>query len=96
MRLLIVGYCYRIRSERKLCQEVELHLPYRLVQHRTTFSAGRKRTASPWVVHPGQWHPWEKVRGEHELTVAATDRHTMVVELGNYAYICSLRGSKDL
>jgi transposase len=26
IRMLIVGYCYGIRSERKLCEEVELHL----------------------------------------------------------------------
>jgi transposase len=29
IRMLIVGYCYGIRSERRLCQEVELHLAYR-------------------------------------------------------------------
>ena len=29
IRMLIVGYCYGIRSERHLCQEVELHLAYR-------------------------------------------------------------------
>ena len=29
IRMLIVGYCYGIRSERQLCQEVELHLAYR-------------------------------------------------------------------
>src|SRR5262245_50428049 len=29
IRILIVGYCYGIRSERKLTQEVELHLAYR-------------------------------------------------------------------
>jgi transposase len=29
IRMLIVGYCYGIRFERKLCQEVELHLGYR-------------------------------------------------------------------
>src|SRR4029079_12507372 len=29
IRMLIVGYCYGLRSERKLCQEVELHLAYR-------------------------------------------------------------------
>src|SRR5215510_14612691 len=28
IRMLIVGYCYGIRSERKLTQEVELHLAY--------------------------------------------------------------------
>jgi transposase len=29
IRMLIVGYCYGIRSERQLCEEVELHLAYR-------------------------------------------------------------------
>ena len=29
IRMLILGYCYGIRSERKLCEEVELHLAYR-------------------------------------------------------------------
>jgi transposase len=50
MRMLIVGYCYGIRSERKLCQEVELHLAYRWfckldledkVPHHSTFSENR-------------------------------------------------------
>lgn len=27
IRMLLVGYCYGVRSERRLCQEVELHLP---------------------------------------------------------------------
>jgi hypothetical protein len=26
IRMLIVGYCYGIRFERRLCEEVELHL----------------------------------------------------------------------
>jgi len=29
IRMLIVSYCYGIRFERKLCEEVELHLAYR-------------------------------------------------------------------
>jgi Transposase domain (DUF772) len=29
IRMLIVGYCYGIRSERRLTQEVELHLAHR-------------------------------------------------------------------
>src|SRR5262249_35041293 len=29
IRMLIVGYCYGIRSERKLCEEARLHLAYR-------------------------------------------------------------------
>lgn len=50
VRMLIVGYCYGIRSERRLCQEVELHLAYRwfckldlddAIPHHSTFSANR-------------------------------------------------------
>src|SRR5215813_12499794 len=50
IRMLIVGYCYGLRSERKLCQEVELHLAYRWfcrldlddeVPHHSTFSVNR-------------------------------------------------------
>jgi hypothetical protein len=28
MRMLIVGYCYGLRSERRLTQEIELHLAF--------------------------------------------------------------------
>jgi transposase len=50
LRMLIVGYCYGIRSERRLCEEVELHLAYRWfcrldledeVPHHSTLSANR-------------------------------------------------------
>src|SRR6185369_8365290 len=50
IRMLIVGYCYALRSERKLTQEVELHLAYRWfcrldlddrVPHHSTFSENR-------------------------------------------------------
>ncbi|HYM99984.1 MAG TPA: IS1182 family transposase [Aestuariivirgaceae bacterium] len=50
LRMLIVGYCYGIRHERKLCEEVKLHLAYRWfckldlddkVPHHSTFSENR-------------------------------------------------------
>jgi transposase len=50
IRMLIVGYCYGIRHERRLCQEVALHLAYRWfcrldlddkVPHHSTFSVNR-------------------------------------------------------
>jgi transposase len=50
IRMLIVGYCYGIRSERRLCEEVELHLAYRwfcrldlddVVPDHSTFSVNR-------------------------------------------------------
>src|SRR3974390_725537 len=50
IRMLIIGYCYGLRSERRLIQEVELHLAYRWfcrldlddkVPHHSTFSENR-------------------------------------------------------
>ncbi len=50
IRMLLVGYCYSIRSERRLCQEVEMNLAYRWfcrlgledrVPHHSTFSVNR-------------------------------------------------------
>jgi len=50
IRMLIVGYCYGLRSERRLTQEVDLHLAYRWfcrldlddkVPHHSTFSENR-------------------------------------------------------
>lgn len=32
VRMLIVGYCFGIRSERRLCEEVHLNLAYRWFQ----------------------------------------------------------------
>jgi len=48
--MLLVGYCYSIRSERRLCQEVKMNLAYRwfcglgledTVPHHSTFSVNR-------------------------------------------------------
>jgi transposase len=50
VRMLLVGYCYSIRSERRLCQEVQVNLAYRWfcglgledkVPHHSTFSVNR-------------------------------------------------------
>src|SRR6266404_1791533 len=50
IRMLIIGYCYGLRSERRLTQEVDLHLGYRWfcrldlddkVPHPSTFSENR-------------------------------------------------------
>jgi len=49
--MLLVGYCYGIRSERQLCEEVELNLAYRWfcrlgldgeVRDHSTFSKNRQ------------------------------------------------------
>ena len=50
VRMLLVGYCYSIRSERRLCQEVEMNLAYRRfcglgleekIPHHSSFSVNR-------------------------------------------------------
>ena len=50
IRVLLVGYCYSIRSERRLCQEIDLNLAYRWfcrlgledkVPNHSTFSVNR-------------------------------------------------------
>ncbi len=50
VRMLLIGYCYSIRSERRLCEEVKLNLAYRWfcglgledkVPHHSTFSVNR-------------------------------------------------------
>jgi transposase len=50
IRMLLVGYCYGIRHEPRLCQEVALHLAYRWfckldlddkIPHHSTFSVNR-------------------------------------------------------
>ena len=52
IRMLLIGYCYGIGSERQLCQEVALHLAYRWfckldldddIPHHSTFSVNRLR-----------------------------------------------------
>ena len=50
IRMLLIGYCYSIRSERRLCQEVKVNLAYRWfcglgledkVPHHSSFSVNR-------------------------------------------------------
>ena len=48
IRMLIVGYCFGIRSERRLCEEVDLNLAYRWFAR----SARRRR--------PGSFHLFEE------------------------------------
>jgi len=68
IRMLIVGYCYGIRSERKLCEEARLHLAYRwfcrldlddVIPHHSTFSENRlngsARATSCVISLSGSW-----------------------------------------
>src|ERR1700680_2781217 len=51
LRMLIVGYCYGIRFERKLCDEVELHLAYRWFCRLDPYQQGPP-TPTFFVAHP--------------------------------------------
>ena len=69
IRMLLVGYCFGIRSERRLCEEVHLNLAYRwfcrldltdLVPNHSTFSKNRH----------GRFRESELLRHLFETTVA--------------------------
>jgi transposase len=56
IRMLLIGYCYGIRSERRLCEEVSLNLAYRWfcrlgledeVPDHSTFSKNRHEYLTP-------------------------------------------------
>ena len=70
VRMLLIGYCYGIRHERRLCQEVALHLAYRWfckldlddqIPHHSTFSVNRL----------GRFRESETLRHIFERVVAA-------------------------
>ena len=72
IRMLLVGYCYGIRHERRLCQEVALYLAYRWfckldlddkVPHHSTFS----------VTRLGRFRESEILRHIFERVVATCD-----------------------
>jgi transposase len=56
IQMLIIGYCYGIRSERRLCQEIDRNLAYRwfckldledTIPHHSTFSVNRLGDSQP-------------------------------------------------
>lgn len=47
IRMLIVGYCFGIRSERRLCEEVHLNLAYRWFCRLGLEDAGKRPPTSP-------------------------------------------------
>ena len=54
IRMLLVGYCYSIRSERRLCQEVDLNLAYRWrCQSKIIYFARASETYFATVDFPG-------------------------------------------
>ena len=73
IRMLLVGYCFGIRSERRLCEEVHLNLAYRWfcrldladrVPDHSTFSKNRH----------GRFRDCDLLRHVFEATVAGASR----------------------
>ena len=67
VRMLLVGYCYDIRSERRLCEEVHLNLAYRWfcrlgldgeVPDHSTFSKNRMAASGTAICCEGCSRPW--------------------------------------
>ncbi|MDR7009985.1 transposase [Paraburkholderia strydomiana] len=70
MRMLIVGYCFGIRSERRLCEDVHLNLAYRwfcrlgledAVPEHSTFSKNRHREGAAGDSDPSQMRIIERL-----------------------------------
>ena len=70
IRMLVVGYCYGIRSERKLCEEVELHLAYRWFC-RLDLDAQVPDHSTISVNRHGRFRDGEVLRGLFEAVVRA-------------------------
>jgi len=77
IRMLIVGYCFGLRSERRLCDEVAMHLAYRWfcrldlearIPHHSTFSENRL----------GRFRESDVLRHVFERVVRAGMRHGLV------------------
>src|ERR1700736_550810 len=51
IRMLLVGYCYGIRHERRLCQEVALHLAYPCVYRKLKPGRSDDEVRQGWVVN---------------------------------------------
>ena len=67
VRMLLVGYCYGIRSERRLCEEVHLNLAYRWfcrlgldgeVPDHSTFSKNRHTASVTAICCESSSRPW--------------------------------------
>ena len=78
IRMLIVGYCYGLRSERRLTQEVELHLdgiaerlrPCAPIEVPITQSGSIPASCSAWKHSPSWYAPrgHHLAHGENDLT----------------------------
>jgi hypothetical protein len=56
IRMLIIGYCFGIRSERRLCEEVHLNLAYRWVLP----ARARRPSSQPPPRTSGSWRSWSR------------------------------------
>jgi len=52
IRMLLIGYCYGIRSERRLCEEINFNLAYRWF---CGFGFGRATSRSFHIFKKSSW-----------------------------------------
>src|SRR4030081_2037012 len=104
IRMLIVGYCYGICFERRLCKEVELHLAYRwgcrLDLDHSTFSVNRHGCfrEGDTVFEAGGGGPHERAGTGNTLRTIAACTTTTALHLTEIETICraalrQIRGS---
>ena len=71
MRMLIVGYCFGIRSERRLCDEVHLNLAYPIVPALVSDHGELMTTSTPTTV----LSPFQPSRAAPSLPYQAPNEH---------------------
>ena len=87
IRMLIVGYCFGIRSERRLCEEVHLNLGYRC-------ASGRAGTQDqqPWARQVGVWsNPVTSINRDRGRRTMA---RTPLVQVQNFAIVTLAKRSR--
>jgi transposase len=65
IRMLIIGYCLGIRSERRLCEEVKLNLAYRWFC-RLSIEDAVAVAASKQISHSDPQARWTAAPGDNE------------------------------
>jgi transposase len=75
IRALIVGYCYGIRFERRLCEEVKLHLGYRCMDAGLVKGEGFAVDASVMEADASRYHG----KAPGEIDWSASEHQTRAV-----------------
>jgi len=85
IRMLIVGYCFGIRSERRLCEEVHLNLAYRWFCGLGSYGSAEMLN---WLVHERGIEPHIPVLDKSHRSDGTFSRDDFAYDHKRDCYIC--------